>query len=128
MLLRLSLVLCLFIAILAVLGGVRVINNSHPRSQVRILVREMVKAYVLIKTVNGVENKVLRQILELSVTEEAHLTFGLYDIIAEVKGRDMETLVEIITMKIRPIEGITDTQSLMAIDAEIDMSSTSLGS
>ncbi|MCK5152259.1 MAG: Lrp/AsnC ligand binding domain-containing protein [Candidatus Thorarchaeota archaeon] len=88
----------------------------------------MVKAYVLIKTVNGVENEVLRQILELSVTEEAHLTFGLYDIIAEVKGRDMETLVEIITMKIRPIEGITDTQSLMAIDAEIDMSSTSLAS
>ena len=128
MLLRLSLVLNGYIEIFAILVGVRVINNSYPRSQVRILVREMVKAYVLIKTVNGVENEVLRQILELSVTEEAHLTFGLYDIIAEVKGRDMETLVEIITMKIRPIEGITDTQSLMAIDAEIDMSSTSLAS
>ncbi len=66
--------------------------------------------------------------MELSVTEEAHLTFGLYDIIAEVKGRDMETLVDIITQKIRPIEGITDTQSLMAIDVEIDMSHTSLAS
>ncbi|MFW9848864.1 MAG: Lrp/AsnC family transcriptional regulator [Candidatus Thorarchaeota archaeon] len=88
----------------------------------------MVKAYVLIKTENGVENQVLRQILDLSVTEEAHLTFGPYDIIAEVKGRDMESLVEIITMKIRPIKGIKETQSLMAIDVEIDMSSTSLAS
>lgn len=86
----------------------------------------MVKAYVLIKTESGKEDAVLRQLLELSVTEEAHKVFGPYDIIAEVRGRDMETLVEIITQRIRTIPGTTDTQSLMAIDVEIDMSSTSL--
>lgn len=86
----------------------------------------MVKAYVLIKTESGKEDSVLRQLLELSVTEEAHKVFGPFDIIAEVRGRDMETLVEIITQRIRPIDGTTDTQSLMAIDVEIDMSSTSL--
>ncbi|MFW9907671.1 MAG: Lrp/AsnC family transcriptional regulator [Candidatus Thorarchaeota archaeon] len=86
----------------------------------------MVKAYILIKTESGKEDAVLRKILELSVTEEAHKVFGPFDIIAEVRGRDMETLVEIITQKIRTIEGTTDTQSLMAIDIEIDMTSTSL--
>ena len=86
----------------------------------------MVKAYVLIKTESGKEDSVLRALLELSVTEEAHKVFGPFDIIAEVRGRDMETLVEIITQRIRTIEGTTDTQSLMAIDVEIDMSSTSL--
>lgn len=86
----------------------------------------MVKAYVLIKTESGKEDAVLRELLDLSVTEEAHKVFGSFDIICEVKGRDMETLIEIITRNIRTIEGTTDTQSLMAIDQEIDMASTSL--
>jgi DNA-binding Lrp family transcriptional regulator len=86
----------------------------------------MVKAYILIKTQVGHEDSVLREVLELSVTEEAHKVFGPYDIVAEVRGRDMETLVEVITQKVRKIDGIEDTQSILVIDTEIDMSSTSL--
>ena len=88
----------------------------------------MVKAYILIKAEVGQEDEVLRDMLSLSVTEEAHKVFGAYDIIAEVKGRDMETLVEIITEKVRRIKGIEDTESILVIDSEIDMTSTSLGS
>ena len=85
----------------------------------------MVKAYVLIKAKVGMEDSVLREVLSLSVTDEAHKVFGPYDIVAEVRGRDMETLVEIITVKVRKIEGIEDTQSILVIDSEIDMTSTS---
>ncbi len=88
----------------------------------------MVKAYILIKAHVGQEDAVLREVLELSVTEEAHKVFGPYDIVAEVRGRDMETLVEVITQKVRMIKGIEDTQSILVIDTEIDMSSTSLAS
>ncbi|MFW9788083.1 MAG: Lrp/AsnC family transcriptional regulator [Candidatus Thorarchaeota archaeon] len=88
----------------------------------------MVKAYILIKATVGQEDAVLKEMLSLSVTEEAHKVFGPYDIMAEVRGRDMETLVEIITEKVRKIKGITDTQSLLVIDNEIDMTSTSIGS
>jgi DNA-binding Lrp family transcriptional regulator len=88
----------------------------------------MVKAYVLIKTESGKEDSVLKSILGLSVTEEAHEVFGPYDIIAEVRARDMDSIVDIIVSKIRKIDGITDTQSLIAIDAELDMTSTSLAS
>ena len=87
----------------------------------------MVKAYILIKAAVGQEENVLREVLKLSVTEEAHKVFGPYDLVAEVRGRDMETLVEIITGKVRSIKGIVDTQSILVIDAEIDMSSTGLG-
>jgi DNA-binding Lrp family transcriptional regulator len=90
------------------------------------VVAVMVKAYILINTHVGQEDSVLRQVLELSVTEEAHKVFGPYDIVAEVRGRDMETLVEIITQKVRKIDGIEDTQSILVIDTEIDMKSTSL--
>ena len=85
----------------------------------------MVKAYVLIKAQIGKEDSVLREVLALSVTDEAHKVFGPYDIVAEVRGRDMETLVEIITSKLRRIDGIEDTQSILVIDSEIDMTSTS---
>lgn len=84
----------------------------------------MVKAYILIKATVGKEDEVLKEVLGLSVTDEAHKVFGPYDIVAEVRGRDMETLVEIITGKIRRIEGIEDTQSILVIDSEIDMTST----
>ena len=92
------------------------------------MVTHLVKAYILIKATVGTEDQVLKDMLSLSVTEEAHKVFGAYDIIAEVKGRDMETLVEIITDKVRRIKGIEDTESILVIDSEIDMTSTSLGS
>lgn len=76
----------------------------------------------------GQEDSVLQEVLKLSVTDEAHKVFGPYDIVAEVRGRDMETLVEVITEKVRKIKGIEDTQSILVIDSEIDMTSTSLGS
>ena len=86
----------------------------------------LVKAYVLIKAVVGQEDDVLREVLALTVTEEAHKVFGPYDIVAEVRGRDMESLVDVITEKVRRIKGITDTQSILVIETEIDMSSTGL--
>ncbi len=79
----------------------------------------MVKAYILVKVVVGHGDSVLRNLLSLSVTEEAHKVFGPYDIVAEIRGRDMETLVEIITDKVRKIEGIEDTQSFLVIDSEL---------
>ncbi|HDD67522.1 MAG TPA: Lrp/AsnC family transcriptional regulator [Candidatus Thorarchaeota archaeon] len=83
----------------------------------------MVKAYVLIKMESGKEDEVTREIMKLPVTEEAHTVFGMYDLVAEIRGRDMETLVEFITQKIRRIPGIADTQTLLVVDVELDMSS-----
>ncbi|MFX1368961.1 MAG: Lrp/AsnC family transcriptional regulator [Promethearchaeota archaeon] len=87
----------------------------------------MVKAYVLIKTVSGKEDSVIKELIKLSVTEEAHKVFGPYDIVVEIRGRDMEAIVDILLTKIRPISGILETQSLLVIDGEVDMVSTGLG-
>ncbi|MFW9845289.1 MAG: Lrp/AsnC family transcriptional regulator [Candidatus Thorarchaeota archaeon] len=87
----------------------------------------MVKAYILIKTDSGKEDEVLRGLSKLTVTEEAHKVFGPFDIVAEIRARDMESIVDILLTKIRLIPGIVETQSLLVIDAELDMVSTSLG-
>lgn len=88
----------------------------------------MVKAYILIKTESGKEDEVLRELATLTVTEEAHKVFGPFDIVAEIRARDMEAIVDILLTKIRLIPSIVETQSLLVIDAELDMVSTSLGS
>jgi DNA-binding Lrp family transcriptional regulator len=113
------------------LAGFKTKSKSYqfcdPRTSYSVVI-DMVKAYILIKATVGQEDSVLREMLALSVTEEAHKVFGPYDIVAEVRGRDMETLVEIITEKVRKIKGIEDTQSILVVDSEIDMTATSLGS
>lgn len=87
----------------------------------------MVKAYVLIKTASGKEDDVLRNLINLNLVEEAHKVFGMYDLVAEVIGRDMETVVDVVTGKIRKVEGMIETQTLLVVDAEIDMGATGLG-
>ncbi len=78
----------------------------------------MVKAYILIKTTSGEEDRVLRDLSKLPVTEEAHKVFGPFDIVAEVRARDMESIVDILLTKIRPVDGVIETQSLLVIDSE----------
>ena len=77
----------------------------------------MVKAYILIKAASGKEDFVLKELLKLSVTEEAHKVFGPFDIVLEITGRDVEAVVDILLTKIRTIDGLTDTQTLLVIDA-----------
>ncbi len=86
----------------------------------------MVKAYVLIKAASGKEEDVIKTLNEMSVTDEVHGVFGGYDIVAEIRGRDMETLIEIVTGKIRKIDGIMDTETLLIVDFDLDISSSSL--
>jgi len=86
------------------------------------------KAYVLVKTAGGKEDDVLRKLLSLSTVEEAHKVFGQYDIVAEIRGRDMETIVEVVTARIRKIDGLLDTHTLLVVDPELDMTSSSLAS
>ena len=77
----------------------------------------MVKAYILIKTASGKGDLVLKELLKLSVTEEAHKVFGPFDVVLEITARDVEAIVDILLTKIRAIDGLTDTQSLLVIDS-----------
>ncbi|MHA2378942.1 MAG: Lrp/AsnC ligand binding domain-containing protein [Candidatus Thorarchaeota archaeon] len=87
----------------------------------------MVKAYILVKTASGNEGLVIKELLNLSVTEEAHKVFGPFDIVVEITARDMESIVDILLTKIRPMDSLMDTQSLLVIDDWLDMASTSIG-
>ncbi len=78
----------------------------------------MPTAYVLINCDLGSEEDVIDALKEVEHVKEIHGTFGAYDIIAKVDGSKIETLRETITWKIRKIDRIRSTLTLMGIDGQ----------
>ncbi|HEC96340.1 MAG TPA: Lrp/AsnC family transcriptional regulator [Euryarchaeota archaeon] len=73
----------------------------------------MVVGYVLISVEPTKEVEVLKKLLEIPEVVEAHSLFGEYDIIAKVVSSSLEELSNIILNKIRKIDGIISTKTLM---------------
>ncbi len=75
----------------------------------------MVSAYVLINCDIGSEEDVISHLKTVDGVKEVHSTFGAYDIIAEIVSDNKENLRDAITWKIRKIERIRSTLTLMTI-------------
>ena len=78
----------------------------------------MAKAYVLINCELGSEESVISQIKSIEGVKEVHGTFGAYDILVKIESDRVETLREVITWKIRKIEHIRSTLTLMGIEGQ----------
>jgi len=75
----------------------------------------MPEAYVLINCDIGSEESVLSQLKEVDLVKEVHGTFGAYDIVVLVKADTVESLRDTITWKIRKLEKIRSTLTMMVI-------------
>ena len=78
----------------------------------------MATAYVLINCELGSEESIIRQLKNIETVKEVHGTFGAYDILAKIESFNVETLRESITWKIRKIERIRSTLTLMGIEGQ----------
>ncbi len=78
----------------------------------------MAEAYVLINCEIGSEEKVIEELKTIDDVKEVHGTFGAYDILAKVESDQVETLRETITWKIRKIDKIRSTLTLMGIEGQ----------
>lgn len=76
----------------------------------------MPRAYVLINTESGCEDKVLKQLKKIGGLEEAYVSYGVYDLIVKVKAQEMSALKEIVTHKIRALEDVRSTLTLMMFE------------
>jgi len=72
--------------------------------------------YVLINCDLGYEEQIIEELKHISDVKEIHGTFGAYDIFAKVESDQITTLRETITSKIRKIDRISSTLTLMAIE------------
>ena len=78
----------------------------------------MAIAYVLINCELGSEESIIRQLKNIDDISEVHGTFGAYDILAKIESLTIETLRDIITWKIRKIDQIRSTLTLMGIEGQ----------
>lgn len=73
----------------------------------------MVVAYVLVNCELGSERNVIEAIKKLDDITEVRGTFGAYDVIVRIESESAEKLREYITWKIRKLDKIRSTLTLM---------------
>ena len=74
----------------------------------------MPEAYILITTQVGAESEVRKKLLEIPHVLSADIVFGVYDIVAKVRGESIEDIRRIVIQEIRGrIDKITSTQTLV---------------
>ena len=70
-------------------------------------------AFVLIKAELGEEKKLLEALRAIPEVKEAHMVYGVYDIIARVETDVGQELRDIILYKIRRLRGVRSTLTMI---------------
>ena len=78
----------------------------------------MVSAYVLINCDIGSEEDVISHLKTIDGVKEVHGTFGAYDVIVKIESDNRETLRDTLTWKIRKMERIRSTLTLMTVPGQ----------
>ena len=76
-----------------------------------------VQAYVLVVTDPGKTRRVIQALREVPGIVELHEVMGPYDIVVEIEGGNLQDIPPILGGKIRVIEGIESTTSLVTLPA-----------
>ena len=74
----------------------------------------MAVAFVLVNAELGTEEDVIREIRKLSDVKEAHLVYGMYDIMVKVEGPSVEKVKETVNTNIRKMDKIRSTLTMIA--------------
>ena len=76
----------------------------------------MSKAYVLINCELGSEEQVVTDLKTIECVKKIHAVFGVFDILADLECDRLEELRQMIVVKIRCIENIRSTRTLVGIN------------
>ncbi len=74
----------------------------------------MVSAVVLLNTERGKINEVAGALAGMEGISEVYSVAGQYDLVAILRVPDNETLAELVTNKMLHVEGISDSETLIA--------------
>ncbi|OGP94975.1 MAG: hypothetical protein A2Z19_00260 [Deltaproteobacteria bacterium RBG_16_54_18] len=73
----------------------------------------MMKAYILVSLVPGLETNTLSQISSLSGVEETDLVFGRWDVVVQVKADTIANLSRMVVNQMRGLQGVQTTETLI---------------
>jgi len=75
----------------------------------------MAIAFVLINAEIGVEGEVLEELGAIQEVKETYMIYGVSDIIARVEAVDMKALKDVVSRKIRSLEKVRSTLTLICM-------------
>jgi len=73
------------------------------------------QAYILINVVLGAEEDILKGLNNLGEVVEAYITMGSFDLICKVEVSDTKELRPLVTNKIRTIDGVRQTMTVIIV-------------
>ena len=73
-------------------------------------------AFVLINAEIGSEDEVVGELRKLSNVKESYVVYGVYDIVARVEADSMDKLKEIVTWKIRRLDRVRSTLTMIVVE------------
>jgi DNA-binding Lrp family transcriptional regulator len=75
----------------------------------------LAKAFVLINVEIGAEAEVLGDLRPIPEVKEAHLVYGVYDIIAIVETSEMQELKDAVSYKLRRLDKVHSTLTMIVV-------------
>lgn len=75
----------------------------------------MHSAVVLINAELGKERQIVDEIQKISSVREVYPVYGVYDVLVVIESSSMETLRELITSKVRKLDGIKSTLTMIIV-------------
>ena len=77
----------------------------------------MSTAFVLINAELGSEEEVLIAVKEIPEVAEAHMVYGVYDIIARVEAETQQKLKDVVITKIRRLDKVRSTITMICMES-----------
>jgi len=77
----------------------------------------MPTAFVLINVELGAEEELVRELKKVENVKAVYVVYGVYDIIAKIEGDTMEKVKETVTWKIRRLEKVRSTLTMIVVEA-----------
>lgn len=76
----------------------------------------MPKAFVLMNAELGSEDSLVNDLKKLESVKEVYQVYGVYDIVAQVEAETMEKVKETITWKLRKLNGVKSTLTMIVME------------
>ena len=80
----------------------------------------MVSAVVLVNTDLNSQDRVIESLKLVEGVEEAHALYGVYDLLLKIKAASIDKLKDVIKFRIKQINGVTSSLTLMIIEEPLE--------
>ena len=76
----------------------------------------MPTAFVLINAETGIIGEVMKELAKVGCVSEAHVVYGVYDILVKVEGSTVQEIKDIIMARIESLDHVEGTMTLVVAE------------